>query len=595
MSEVIVNLLLAGKRQFLTGLAQARAGMHGLATTTTATGKVMTLTTRRTWLMNQALFTLRRLTYGLTLGFIAFGAVILKWGFDFNRQMNEARVGFKGFIVGAQAIENELNQIYRLAAITPFSFPDILMATRRLVPYNSNLQQVNATVEALTNTLSAQGVASNQYLTRATLQMAHIFALGRVTGQQVNALARDNIPLVAMLAHMYGVTSARVMELIHEGLVPAGDATRALIEYQKTAGYEGKNFALATQTLTGAWTTFQDILRFAAGRSQQGLFSGLTKALQDVDKALLPMIQGNRPITIYMVVEALDKALSPKTHVIINLFNVFLGIMQGFVVTFAIFFKILNAILKPLGIFGEKGDSAKVVMRILGITIGVVLALMIIWKLVLYGTALALGVVTVATWAWDAALTVAVVALYLIEAPLILLIALTIGLAIALIVLYLKWQAFHDIVNRVASFLYNHWYMLAMIPIFGPLIMGIVVVIRYWKQLTHWIERAWHLLQKVRSWTKPGNDKAWWNRSALSLVGLQHGGTVTNPGAFLVGEGGRPEVVHLPRGSAVTPVGAGNAGGGSFSLVIEPAPVIIDGREIGKVVFKHRLDRQARR
>ena len=42
-----------------------------------------------------------------------------------------------------------------------------------------------------------------------------------------------------------------------------------------------------------------------------------------------------------------------------------------------------------------------------------------------------------------------------------------------------------------------------------------------------------------------------------NIVGLATGGTVTKSGAFLVGERG-PEIVNLPKGSAVTPNGGGN-------------------------------------
>ena len=41
-----------------------------------------------------------------------------------------------------------------------------------------------------------------------------------------------------------------------------------------------------------------------------------------------------------------------------------------------------------------------------------------------------------------------------------------------------------------------------------------------------------------------------------AIPGLQHGGTITRSGAALVGERG-PEVVSLPRGAQVAPLGAG--------------------------------------
>ena len=597
--NVIVVLALAGKKRFLTGLAEAKAGMRGLQMQTDATGKTMTHGTRRTWLFNQALFTLRRLAYGATLGFIALGAVIVKWGFDFNRQMDEARTGFKGFIVGTQAINKELTDIFRLAAITPFNFPEILQATRRLIPYNSNLQQVNQTVEALTNTLSAQGTASNQYLTRATLQMAHIFALGRVTGQQLNALARDNVPLLVMLAHYYGVTTARATEMVHEGLVPAADAMKALIQYQHQAGYEGKNFAMATQTLSGAWATFQDIMRFASGRSSGGLFNRVKLALIEIDKAMLPLIKGNKPITIYMIAQALDTALSPKTHAIIYLFNLFLGILQGLMGTFIVFFKILNFFLRPLGTYADKIHAGNIVMRVFGISLGIIIGLSILGRVTMLGLAIAVGIYEAAVWAADAAQTAYLITLYAIEAALFWPIALAAAVLVLvgiLVVLYFRWQRFHNAVDRFGKWLYAHEYLLTFIPIFGPFIVLIVAVIKYWDRLTAGIRRAYNMLLRFKNLVS-GPAKfvgrfARWSGGALQGH-LAGGGPVMRSGNYLTGEFG-PEIVHLPRGAGVTP-NAALGGMGGFALTIEPAPIILDGRKVGEVVFKHRLDRIARR
>jgi tape measure domain-containing protein len=598
--NVVVNLILAGKNRFLTGIAQAKAGLHGLATQTTATGKVMTLGTRRTWLFNQALFTMRRLTYGVTLGLIAAGAVILKWGFDFNSQMNNARVGMEGFIKTSKGITDELTAIYRLAAITPFNFPEILQATRRLIPYNSNLQEVNQTIEALTNTLSAGGFATNKYLTAASIQISHILALGRVTGQQLNALARDNIPLIIMLAHYYGVTTARATEMVHQGLVPAADAMKALIQYQHQAGYEGKNFAMATRTLSGAWATFQDIMRFAAGRSEAGLFNRVRKALIDIDLAMLPLIKGNKPITIYMIAQALDTALSPKTHAILYLFNFFYGILQGIIGSFMVFFKVLTTILRPLGTFGEKTHTGTTFMRLFGIAIGISIGLMIIWRLTLYSAALAVGVYTAAVWLADAAQTVFLISLYAIEAALFWPVVLAASILILvgiLAVLYFKWDRFHKLVDRFGRWLYAHEYMLTFIPIFGPFIVIIVAVIKYWDRLTAGIRRAYNMVMKFKNAVSgPAKFIGRGARFAGNLLqGKLAGGSpgLAYAGNYLVGERGA-EIVHLPRGAAVSP-NAALGGLGSFALVIEPAPVILDGRTVGEVVFKHRLDRVARR
>jgi TP901 family phage tail tape measure protein len=76
---------------------------------------------------------------------------------------------------------------------------------------------------------------------------------------------------------------------------------------------------------------------------------------------------------------------------------------------------------------------------------------------------------------------------------------------------------------------------------------------------------------------------------------LQHGGTVTSPGLSLVGESG-PELLSLPRGASVAPLGTGGMGmpaglTGDMTVVV---PVIIDGREVARATGKYVDNRLAR-
>lgn len=624
MTNVVVLLRLANTQRFLAGVAQAKASMHGLSSTVDKTGKVMTLTGRRTWLFNQALFTMRRLAFGVTLGFFALTAAVIKWGFEFNSQMNQARVGLEGFLPNAAAINTELNEMYKLAAITPFSFSDILLATRRLIPFNDNIKETNALVEALTNSLSAVGQASAQNLTRVSVAMAHLLATGRVTGYALNQFSRDNIQLTKMLAHHYNVSEAQIVEMVHGGLIPAQAAIEAIIGFQKTAGYEGKNWAMANKTLTGSWATLKDIIARTSGQEQVGIFEALRLKIQSVNNELFPLVKENKPIGVWQLVDALNAGLTPATGAINNAFNLLYGFLQGLVVTLGIFLKIVQNILNPFGVFGENTKHVGYFMRALGIFLGFNIALMIIYRSIMY-------TVAIMTYFWISAETRKIIidrisifwtnlkiirlaylkrgyqgaaiaafelalAEYAVLGPMILLILATALLVGGLVLLYFKWQAFHDVVNRFASFLYDHWYLLAFIPIFGPMIMLIVVVIKYWGKFIDLLKSAWDWMKKIGSWSPTGiigRGIGWAFGKSKGLLGLQHGTPmVTQGGQFMVGERG-PEVVHLPRGAAVQPNAA--LGGGGFSLVIEPSAVNIDGRMVAEVVWKHRNDRVARR
>jgi hypothetical protein len=128
--------------------------------------------------------------------------------------------------------------------------------------------------------------------------------------------------------------------------------------------------------------------------------------------------------------------------------------------------------------------------------------------------------------------------------------------------------------------------------------LGIVQAVRTAIQdLVRWVEslpgKLGHILKKI-----PGVGLAMKAGGAvggaLSKVGLQHGGTVTRPGGFLVGERG-PELVTLPAGSFVRSAPDTHAAlAGGRDLVIT-VPVMVDRRVIARSVARVASDQLARR
>src|SRR5713101_590905 len=99
--------------------------------------------------MNQALFTARRFLYLGTLALGAAGIEALRMGFNFDRGMQTARVAMTGFLPSTEAVNAELSKLYNFAAYTPFQFQDIVLATRRLIPFAGGIANANKLVGSL--------------------------------------------------------------------------------------------------------------------------------------------------------------------------------------------------------------------------------------------------------------------------------------------------------------------------------------------------------------------------------------------------------------------------------------------------------------
>jgi hypothetical protein len=81
-----------------------------------------------------------------------------------------------------------------------------------------------------------------------------------------------------------------------------------------------------------------------------------------------------------------------------------------------------------------------------------------------------------------------------------------------------------------------------------------------------------------------------------SLFGAAEGGTVTSPGALLVGERG-PELVTLPAAASVVPLGepAGFGAGGRLLRPIQlTTQVVLDRKVVAQAVANYTSDRLAR-
>jgi len=192
--------------------------------------------------------------------------------------------------------------------------------------------------------------------------------------------------------------------------------------------------------------------------------------------------------------------------------------------------------------------------------------------------------------------------------PLGLVVLALIAIDATLITLYFKWRRFHDFVNR-------HWKLLALLT--GP-IGELVVLFASMRDILHVLvrlfEKLWgffrHPLKNLSSVFKgiPGfllghAPGAGLVKGAVGLVGraFAEGGVTSGPTSALVGERG-PELLHLPGGARVEPL---RGGGGSLDRLpyaiavavrraLEDMSVVIDGRQVGKIVVKRVADQAAR-
>lgn len=505
--EILINTRLAGAREFV-GAAEAEAaalGELGLASETVGTR--FEHATRRSWLFNQAMFTTRRIVYGGTLAILGIGAASLKMGFDFDSSMQTATVAMTGFLGSTDAATNYLAKLYNLAAYTPLRFTDITNAARLMLGFGFSAQDTYRYLSDIVDMLTAMGVDSPASIRRVSIALGHMENIGYVTGQTLLQLARDNIPVYEILQQQLGLT-AEQLHNIGKMHIPADVVMQAIARgIESDPRYHGAAQRLALTTFHGLFTTMQDFAAQFFGNVEKPIFSGA----QDVLRGMVKWFQllgnaaqesgGNLDYIMSVVDQRLPGALMlwrAFAGVVSNTWHIFTFFVSSMARSHLVWGTILVSLEMLRGVLWFVRQNMALIVSVMKIAIPIFIAwvvwhkAMVLWSGILAAVeiaetgairkmtfaqfllSVALGrysllakAATAITWLYVVAqtaltaateyLTVSLYALmiWLELNPLIAIISAVVLLTAGLVILYFKWQRFHDFVNGMASAIWN--------------------------------------------------------------------------------------------------------------------------------------------
>lgn len=198
---------------------------------------------------------------------------------DFNVMMQNARIGFETMLGSAQKAQDFLDKMGKFAAATPFEYPDLLEASKRLMAMGFAAEDVLPIVKAVGDAVAGLG-GGKEEINRVIYALGQMRNAGRVYAQDMMQLTSVGIPAWEILAEKMGKSVAEVRKLSEQGLIPAAQAVNILIE-----GME-KRFPNMMQKMQDTWmgvtSTIKDIWRMTIGAVTQSLFQGLNNWLKGV-------------------------------------------------------------------------------------------------------------------------------------------------------------------------------------------------------------------------------------------------------------------------------------------------------------------------
>lgn len=170
-----------------------------------------------------------------------------------TREQN--RISFATLLGGESQATEFLDQLTQFASETPFEYDDLTNISKVLLAYGYKQDELLPLLGKVGDAGSALGMSTEDMKYVATA-LGRMQTTGKTTMEYLNPLLERGIDVWSYLSEASGKTKKEVQEMVSKGLVPGGEAAKAIADYM------GFNFAgnmeKQAQTYSGLLSTLED-------------------------------------------------------------------------------------------------------------------------------------------------------------------------------------------------------------------------------------------------------------------------------------------------------------------------------------------------
>jgi tape measure domain-containing protein len=617
-NDVIVRLRMLGASAFTASAKGAASAVRGIGNAADSTGKKggkLSGALDRAGGALGGVWTIAGRA-GVALG--AAGGAAVGMGLKFNAGMEQSQVAFTNLLGSSSEAQGMLDRLYKIAAKTPFEFPQLTQATQRLLGFGMAADKVVPTMTAVGDAVAAAGGGGEQ-IDKISTALGQIQAKGKVSTEELMQMAESGVPAMKILADQMGITGAQLSDKLKAGAIDADKGIAALVSGMNKR--YGGMAAAQSKTFSGMLSTLKDTGAQVLGAVTMPLFKYLRdKLLPEINKVADAVSKWARAGGVTTAITALTQgfkgqdrgmltglpgilakigtiagqgfriasdavgqfigALKPMMPFIQNIVlpllkGIAIGVLGSVVGAFKVLIPIIRIVATVLGWIGTKARPLRGVFEKIGMVIGFVFGPAILRAIGMLGK---LGGV----------FRVIAFAAKVLAVPLRVLGAVFKGLISVVGKLFGVLGKMGPIASRAMSALTRPFRSLgAKFLEFGKAIVT---------GIANGIKSAPGAILGALKSMLPGGKAGSLIRKAIP--GLASGGVVGRGGVALVGEAG-PELVRMDAGARVYPLPSPSvspiAAGGGYGSGDIHVPVYLDGRVITEVVAQRTSDRRARR
>jgi tape measure domain-containing protein len=166
----------------------------------------------------------------------------------------QTKVAFTTLIGDAAKAEQTLGKLRELGAQTPFEFPDLAEAGRKLIAFGESADTVPESLRRIGDiSAGVQAPISEiaELYGKARVQ-------GRLFGEDINQLTNRGIPIIQELAKQFGVSDSEVKKLVESGQVGFPNIEKAFVSLTSQGGKFAGMMEAQSKTTAGLFSTLKD-------------------------------------------------------------------------------------------------------------------------------------------------------------------------------------------------------------------------------------------------------------------------------------------------------------------------------------------------
>ena len=194
----------------------------------------------------------------------------------YNSTLEQNKIAFDTMLGSADKAGKLLNQLEEFAAKTPFQFPELADASKKMLAFGFSSSQVMPILKSVGDAASGLGGGSEK-LMAVTEALGKIQTSGKVSAREMLEFTTNGIPAWQILADKMHLSVAQVQDLSSKGLIPAKTAIADLVSgmeerFPNMMDKQAKSFS-------GLMSTLKDNAEMTLGSVLKPAFTELTSVI----------------------------------------------------------------------------------------------------------------------------------------------------------------------------------------------------------------------------------------------------------------------------------------------------------------------------